>query len=424
MFKFSKKIRIVLATYILALVLTLSLFSFVCAKNLKSYRTATGFSSQQAFEETVAAVGRMSETLKKAAYATDRDMCERLCTQVYADALSAEAALSTLPFATHELERISGYLNQTGDYAYTLCCSVSDSGFDENESLNLRRLSELSAGLNDSLVTLRQDFHNGSIEMDSSELFLRNVDVTEREKISTSLLRFESDFPEGEALRYDGKYSFQAKEKSAPVVSDAQLLAAAARFAGVSPGQLTLERSFEDGSGRKVYSVGNVQVCVGAEGVLNMAQSRLIDEPQLTPEKAEKIASDFLEELGYRDLLLSEKGSSGNAASFKFIALQDGAHCPDNYIRLSVVLDDGSIYTFDADHYSPEKSEVAWQVSEIEAAGAIPDVLEEQQCDRTIIETEGGRALACYDFICKNEAGEGVTIRVNAATGRQFEIIL
>ena len=49
MFKFSKKISIVLATYILALVLTLSLFSFVCAKNLKSYRTATGFSAQQAF---------------------------------------------------------------------------------------------------------------------------------------------------------------------------------------------------------------------------------------------------------------------------------------------------------------------------------------------------------------------------------------
>ena len=127
----NKKTLTVAATYTAAVVIALAVCTFVFSGSLKKYRLAVDFSSQQAFEETVGAVSNLSTALEKTGYATDRDMCARLCAEIYADALSAEAALSTLPFSTQELEQISGYLNQTGDYAYTVCATVAEDGFSE-----------------------------------------------------------------------------------------------------------------------------------------------------------------------------------------------------------------------------------------------------------------------------------------------------
>ena len=56
--------------------------------------------------------------------------------------MAAEAALGTLPFSTVELEEISGFLNQTGDYAYSLCSSASAVGFSDEDVEKLTELLE------------------------------------------------------------------------------------------------------------------------------------------------------------------------------------------------------------------------------------------------------------------------------------------
>ena len=169
-----RKAAIVLGTYALALIAVLGIVSYMSSSRLADYRLATRYSAQEALEETVTAVSHMSGALKKSVYATDAGMRAKICAQVYADALAAEAAMSTLPFATQELEQISGYLNQVGDYAYTLCASAAaEGGFTGDEAENLAKLSSLAASLTDSLSKLQRSYHNGSIEMDSGETRLR-----------------------------------------------------------------------------------------------------------------------------------------------------------------------------------------------------------------------------------------------------------
>ncbi|MDO4983487.1 MAG: germination protein YpeB [Eubacteriales bacterium] len=420
-----KKTVILAATYISAAIIILGLFAAVCSQNLKKYRLASDFSAAQAFEETVAAVGSMSRTLAKTPYATDRDMCASLCSQVYADALAAEAAMSTLPFATHELEEISAYLNQTGDYAATLCRSVAEDGFSESERENMRKLSVLSSKLNESLSQLRQEFHNGALDMDSSEIRLMNVGTEQNGKISEGILQAESDFPRREALTYDGKYSFKSQPTGTGIhVSDAQMLAAAAKCAGLSPAQLTLNYSFEDGSGRKVYSAGDIQICVAPEGIVSMSSARLIEQGGIAEDDAKKAAESFVENMGYKNMLLTDTEATDTSARYTFISTQDDALCPDNYMTVTVALDNCSVYAFNAEHYSNEKCDVVWNVTEVEAAGAVPDVLEVQETRKVIIDSAGGKDTACFEFLCKNETGGDVTIRVNAATGKQADILL
>lgn len=420
-----KKTVILAVTYISAAIIVLGLFAAVSSQNLKKYRLASDYSAAQAFEETVAAVESMSKTLAKTPYATDRDMCASLCSQVYADALAAEAAMSTLPFATYELEQISGYLNQTGDYALTLCRSVAEDGFSDTERENMSKLSVLSTKLNEALSQLRQEFHDGNLDMDSSEIRLMNVGTEQNGKLSEGVLQTESEFPKRDALTYDGKYSFKSHSTGSSVhVSDVQMLAAAARCAGLSPAQMTLDYSFEDGSGRKVYASGDTKVCVAPEGVVSMSNSRLIEQGGIAEDDAKKAAESFVDSMGFENMVLTDTESADTSVRYTFISTQDDALCPDNYLTVTVALDNCTVYAFNAEHYSPEKCNVAWNVTEIEAAGAVPDSLEVQETRKVIVDSVGGNDTPCFEFLCKNEAGDNVTVRVNAATGKQSDILL
>lgn len=419
-----KKLRIVLGTYACALIAALGIFSYVSWRNLRDYRLAARYSAQEAFEETVAAVDHMSAALKKSVYATDGGMCAKICSQVYADALAAEAAMATLPFSTQELEQISGYINQVGDYAYTLCAAAAPEGFTDEQAENLASLSTLAEGLSASLRELHTGFHNGSVTMDSSELSLRNVGTDTGEgRISAELLRFESEFPRRAELEYDGRYGVNDESGAAgKKLSDAEKLAMAASFAGVSPAEVRLAYDYEGVEGRKCYSAGDMLVCVGPRGVESMGRSRLISESRISAEKAQEIAFSYLESHGFRDMTLIAAEEGSGTARMKFASTQDGALCLDNFVRISVALDDGSIYAFNAESYSPDAVEAEWDISEQQALSALPESLTAADVKKVVIQSDGGRSMGCYELDCTTSDGGEVKIFVDAVTGRQAEI--
>lgn len=421
----SKKLRIVLGIYACALIIVLGIFSFAGWRNLGSYRRAAKYSAQEAFEETVTAIDHMSGTLRKSLYATDGSMSAKICAQVYADALAAEAAMSTLPFATQELEQLSGYINQVGDYAYTLCSEAAGDGFTDEQAANLAKLSGLADGLASSLRELQVSFHNGTVIMDSSEQSLRNVGVdTSAGKISTELLRYEAEFPRRASLEYDGKYGAKAAESGGKQLSDAEKLAVAARFAGVSPGEVKLAYDYDGEGGRKCYSAGDMLICIGPSGVESMGRSRLVSEGRISLEKAQEIAAEFLEKHGYKDMALISAGGSDTVAQLKYASTQDGALCLDNFIKLSIALDDGSVYSFNAGSYSPEKCQARWDISEAQAEDTLPDGLTLNDVRKVIVRSDGQQDLACYELDCSDGSGGDVKIYVNAVTGRQADIVI
>ena len=366
----------------------------------------------------------MSAALKKSVYATDGGMCAKICSQVYADALAAEAAMATLPFSTQELEQISGYINQVGDYAYTLCAAAAPEGFTDEQAENLASLSTLAEGLSASLRELHTGFHNGSVTMDSSELSLRNVGTdTGEERISAELLRFESEFPRRAELEYDGRYGVNDESGAAgKKLSDAEKLAMAASFAGVSPAEVRLAYDYEGVEGRKCYGAGDMLVCVGPRGVESMGRSRLISESRISAEKAQEIAFSYLENHGFMDMTLIAAEEGGGTARMKFASTQDGALCLDNFVRISVALDDGSIYAFNAESYSPDAVEAEWDISEQQALSALPESLTAADVKKVVIQSDGGRSMGCYEHDCTTSDGGEVKIFVDAVTGRQAEI--
>lgn len=423
-----KKLVIVISTYACVLVAVLGVMSYLRGRSLRDYRLAVRYGAQEALEETVTAAEHMSLTLQKTPYATDGGMSAKLCSQVYADALAAEAAMSTLPFSTQELEEISAYLNQVGDYAYTLCGTVGETGFTQAQRDKLTELAALAASLSDSLRSLQTQYHNGAVEMDSSEKRLQNIGVDgTTTRVSTELLRYEAEFPRRASLEYDGRYSVTASALSGSTakgkgLSDAEKLAIAAGFAGVSPAEVRLAYAYESTGGLKCYSAGDALVVVGNEGVVSMGRSRLVSEENLTQQQAQKLAQDFLKKRGYENMMLTDSEISAGMARFKFASTQDEALYIDNCITLSVALDDGAVCAFNAEGYSTEAVDVKWEITEQTAIDTAPENVQVEDIGRVIVRTAGEHPLACYELRCADASGKEVLIYVDAASGKQAEI--
>lgn len=423
----SRKNAIVLSTFAFALVAVLGIYSFISHQRLENYRLSSKYSALLSFEETVNAVDRMSETLKKSPYATDGAMCGKICSQVYADAMAAEAAMSTLPFSTVELEEIAGYLNQVGDYAYSLCSTAVAEGFSAQDVEKLTELSAIAQGLAASLRELQGSVHEGSILLDRRERQVFNVGRDgDANYVSAEFARFEEEFPHRSSLSYDGRYNKQEMKSDTGTkrLSDAQLLAVAARFAGVSPGEMRLCYEYSGDDGRKCYSAGDVLLVVDGQGVESMSRARIVEESRISADEALKAAQSFLEKQGYQSLSLTEQSMDGNVGRFRFCPVQGDILLPERCLSISVAMDDGSICAFSRGKYSDRKAEGQWNVSSRQAEETLPQSLSLQQSDRVIIESEGGREQAAYRLKCTNGKNEPVTIYVDANTGRQSRIVL
>ena len=409
-----------IAIYTAAALVCLAALAWTAQERLAFYRRETGYASSRAFEEAAAAAGDLSLTLKKLAYVTDDALGRGLCAQAAADARAAETAISVLPFATQELEQTQGYLNRCGDYAMSLVAQTGGA-VEEEARGHLRDLSEAAAGLSGRLSELRAMLFDGTAEMDSREAPLPNPGQSDTPKLSALLLDFESAFDAPAEFAYEGIFS--PRERPAPgTLTESETRAVAARAAGVDERELKEERCAEGPEGRRCYSAGGLLIGVSANGLDYVAQSRLIGAATLAPEDAPAIAERFLEANGFTGLRLDSAGDNGALAVLRYAPEQSGALRVDDGVTVSVALDDGSIYAFDASQYDRESVSVSWDVDRETACGKLPENAALVSDRRVIRKSPGGTRRAQYELVCAGEDGETVRIYIDAATGRQSGI--
>jgi len=417
----SRKIKVLALTYSIALITAMGFYGYTGNRGLEGYRLAALYSSERAFEETVNSVDILSRSLEKSLYATDTAMRSRLCGEIYASAAAAESAMSTLPFTTHELEKLSAFLNVAGDYAHALS-GVEAEGFDKKELDTLAEFSGTAGEFYAALESMRDELNGGDIMMDSREKRLMNVGVDENAaKLSDRLLDYEKGISELKGLEYEGKYGKTQREEAGEL-NETEMKELAAEFAGVEPGALKLEYEYEGTSGRQCYSVDELLICVSPSGVETMGQSRLVSESRMELEEAERRAKKFLADRGYDDLELSSIRENGAVALMRFSKTADGAVCIDKNIDIGIAMDDGSVYSFNAESYGGEAESAEWTMGEKQAARALPDTLHLEESRKVIKESAGGNDLACYEFTCSDEEGKSVVIYVDAESGLQQEI--
>ena len=102
--------------------------------------------------------------------------------------------------------------------------------------------------------------------------------------------------------------------------------------------------------------------------------------------------------MGYADLALYEAGGSDYVAAFRYAPTQDGVMRPDDALSISVALDDGSVYAFDATKYSARAIELSWNTDEEAARETLPSGVEAVSARRLIRKSPGGNYLPCWEL--------------------------
>ena len=410
-----KKYRIIAATYAIAAILSLGIYSFAGNRLMADYRLAAKYSSARAFEETVSAVDMLDSALKKSLYATDSAMRSRLCAEAFAGALAAETAMATLPFSTQELEQLTAFLNYAGDYAYTLGRQAAEPG--EEQLAFLAELSTAATQFSQKLKELQGGINSGELLMDSLQQPLGNIkENAEAGLLSAGLLEYENGLEELQMPEYEGKYTEEEKAVEGEL-SEEEMKALAARFAGIDAQRLKEEYAYNGTEGRKCYSAEGVFICVSPAGVESLGQTRLVSEALIDAAQAEQTAGQYLKDHGFENLSLSEKNQNGYITVMEYAVNENGIMWPDNHIKIGIAMDDGSVYSFNALNYHDDASGAKWSIDEKEAKKAVPESLTVQSAEKQIKAGEG-----CYNFRCMNDMGENVNILIDGKTGKQMEI--
>ena len=210
----SRRGKVRLASFAAALVVSLAAAVVACHVGAGGYTTRLDAQTTRAFGEASSAVSRLQRSLDACAFAVDAPMQSALCTQLYADAEAAEAALSALPVEMDALENISRQIAVAGDYAYLLSRTAAQGTVVSSDNLSvLTGFSETAQQLSKQLDEIRLSFSQGELVTESRARLMDSLSNLEAEAESTektlndSFHELAASFPETEPLVYDGKFS-------------------------------------------------------------------------------------------------------------------------------------------------------------------------------------------------------------------------
>ncbi len=435
MVKIKKKTFVLLVSYLLAAVLFLGGYAVAMNDVGGNYGNTARDGYQHAFDEVATSIDDLSQTLKKATYATGTEMTEVICAKAYGDCLAAQMTMSALPFSTQEMEQTTGFVGRVGDYAYSLCRTApANGGFSDKERQSLGTLSQTAAQLADQIDTIRADIAAGDVIMDDPEnsVRLRSDGYKNSTTLSAALLKGEGAFPEQQELEYDGKYTYKAAKQTGDIITQGDALKTAAKFLNVNEGRFGTKYVSSGDSMSYYFSVsvpdGEGSICVDAGSglVRSFTDSRIIPQVKVSQEKAAAAAESFIEKNGYGDVTLTKVYTSDGSINCEFAPVVAGAKCYPQIIKISIAGDNGGVHSFDADKYIEniaDRRMPAELLSDAQCRAALPDTLSVEKNALAIIQSPGGKDIWCREYKCRNESGELVTIYVSALNGRQQEIL-
>ncbi len=426
-----RRLAIRCISYLAAAALCLGVFSAVQSRRAAAAERSARYAGEYAFAALCDAVSGLDAALEKSRYSVSAGMTASLCAEAYARALSASAALSSLPFPIQELEQTSSFLAKTGDYAaFLLRKTGGGEDVSDEERRNLSSLGDAASLLRQNLQQLRADVADGAVGADAAAALEAGLP-----SLSDSFLSMEQEFPEIPTLVYDGPFSSAAAERSprmlegAEEVNEESAALVAAGFLGMRTNQVHVEGLVDGKIPAWRVTAGDYTVLVSQKGgfVTRCLSGRSPTRSILTAEEGLDAARAILREHDYRQMEESYHMTEEHVLTVTFCARQGNVICYPDMVKIAVGLDTGSLLRFDAEEYLTSHGRrqlAAPAVSAEELRSRIPGGLKVLSEGLAVIPTAGAGEVFCREFICENGEGRHYLLYFNALTGAQEKILI
>lgn len=398
--------------------------------------------TERAFDDLVTSVSELSNDLEKSQYLADPALESALCTQIFGRAMTAQMAMSALPYASQELEQTASFVARVGDYANTLARTVGSSGgYSEEELANLQSLAQTASVMKLNLQDMQARVTEGALTLEEGYgMAAAGAGGEDQPPLAGEALQsIEQEFPELPSLIYDGPFSETMSEQKALYLQGKDRVnkegarKAAAAFMGTDPTDLEVIGQREGDvpcwicSGR--IHGGEYTIAVTRQGgeIWSVICDRPVGERSYSIRQGLDMAEDYMRSWGFDDMEESYHSLSDGVLLVNFEYSEDGVRCYPDLVKVGVALDNGNLMSYDAQgyinaHTERELPEVA--VSEEDARAALSPSLTVTDHAMAVIPSAGGEERLCHEFLCESEAGDRYLMYVNAVTGQEEKILI
>ena len=437
-----KRTTVRVITFLSAALVVAGVFAVRNTRRANTLALYARASTERAFDELVTSVSELSNDLEKSQYLSDPALASSLCTQIFGRAMTAQMAMSALPYASQELEQTAGFVAKVGDYAGTLARTVGRSGgYSAGELKNLRSLAETADVMKLNLQDMQSRVAAGEMVIEGVYADMDTAEGGEDQPplAGQTFQTIEQEFPEVPSLLYDGPFSESMTHKK-PLylegmeqVDQQQALQAAASFLGADV--RAMSAAGECGgdvpcwicSGR--VNGGEYTAYVTKQGgqVWSVVGSRPVGEQTYSVRQGLAQAEDFVARWGIKGLEESYHTLSDGVLLVNFHHSQDGVRCYPDLIKVGVALDNGTLASYDAQGYicaHTDRDIPAAAISGDEARDKIAESLSVQEQSLAVIPSPGGEERLCHELLCQSETGERYLLYVNALTGDEEKILI
>ncbi|MEA4846105.1 MAG: germination protein YpeB [Clostridiaceae bacterium] len=434
------KVAVVLAA---ALILA-CFFGYNTYKEKKQYQTFLQNGYQRSFREMVTNVENIKLLLEKAEVSASPNQSSALMSQAWMESYSAAENLGQLPITHVSLSKTQKYLNQVGDYSYTLSrTGASNKNISEKDMEQISKLRTYAGDLLGELHKMEEDVTQGKIRF--GEIRKKGRLVLKRaseDAVEVSFGNIEDKFNEYPSLIYDGPFSDNVIEGKPKGLDGEDInLEKAKEKAKKFIGEDKVGKIIETSSGKgKIHTFGleaspkdnekgnaiNIDITKKGGYVLWMLNPRDIPEKKLTDQQASDKAQKFLKEQGFGELTETYFLKNDNTTTITFIGVtKEGVLIYPDLLKVKVALDNGEVVGFDAYQYlmSHRKRDIPKpKLTEEEARKKISQRIEVERVKLAIIPMPGNKEQLCYEFKGKYNKSD-YFVYINADTGNEENIL-
>ncbi len=413
----TKKVLSIVGISLLVLVLGgMSVYGFLQAER---YRRDLQYGYKRSLNDLSDCVGNIETALDKASYANTATEQNGLAAELMRESSLAAASLAALPSDDPELDNVSKFVTQVGDFSMVLSRKISGGQkITQDEYKTMKSLESYSQ-------KLTQDM--GNVDLDST---------ISTKNFSRSMKDTAKDFANFPTLIYDGPFSDNVTHqkpkltqgKESILQGNAQNIAAG--FLNVPQGQLT---HTQDTAGNlPCYNFtadgGRVRISVTKQGgfISEISDSRESGEQKLDYEAASQKARAFLQSRGIQDMKESYYIISDGICLINYAYVQDEVVCYPDLVKVGIALDTGGIVRFQATGYimNHTKRSSSAKLTAEQAQKNVSRSLTVQQSRLALIPTSGLNEVLTYEFLCSGTQKERVLVYINASTGYEENILI
>ena len=437
--KFNKKNLFVLILVIAAIAITLAVALY---NKQKSMETATQNNYNMAFYEVVNHMQDVESYLAKSIISKSSENGAETLTNVWREANLTESYLSMLPLESQELENTQKFLNQVGDYSYSLSRkNIKHEELTDDDLKNLEDMHNYSLELSNTLNQLSEDLNSGRISWrdlsnDKDVQFAQQVSNISKDSFSN----LQESFREYSGLIYDGAYSDhlangEKKAVTGEEINEDEAERLAKELVGSNNIKEISRLGLSENSNIPGYNFSikdiedhNINVAISKTGghIIAMNSDRGVEVESITQEEANEIGKQFLNDKGFSNMKETHYLKQDGIVTINYAYSQDGVIMYPDLIKVKVALDNGEILGIETTGYlnSHTQRDVSnIKITKEEAKKRLNTNLEIASEGLAVIPTEWQTEILCYEFKGKVKDTEFL-VYINAANGDEEDILI